>query len=169
MEHQFESFSVCHFNLKVVMQKLPITCEWYVNVQHDLQRCKFPRNDMFASFNRGFSHDMDHFTAKTLCRPRSHIPNFPGSGRIPQSGPWQPSGACAAVGDRNGGAEAQGQARGARLRGSWQARYGQVGVGRRGIGWGSVGDGSRMFLVVSGMERDGREFVWSGMDREEEW
>ena len=47
-------------------------------------------------------------------------------------------------------------------------------MGRLGLGGGgSVGDrlgmGVGCFLVVSGMERDGREFVWSGMDREEEW
>ena len=43
--------------------------------------------------------------------------------------------------------------------------FAEAGRPGMGIGWGSVGDGSRMFLVVSGMERDGREFVWSGMDR----
>lgn len=43
----------------------------------------------------------------------------PGLGRVSESGSWQPGGASFVAGDRNGGAEAQSQARGAQ---AWQAQ-----------------------------------------------
>ena len=79
-----------------------------------------------------------------------------GPGRVPQGGPGQPSGTCHALGDRNGGAEAQGQARRAWLRGRRQAR-GQ-GPGAQGVGM--LGDGGRFVWMFYWSAREWEIDLW---------